>query len=453
MKRLGLAIVLLLALTAAPANAARKATVTGKLTGAKLPKNGRIPVWALRLTDGRVVAGTYATTKGKFTLKTPKGPHAILAAVVTRTGKRDAVVRVADFVTAKPGKRMRIKPTLKKRKKKRKARSSALAHAAWVDVDYPMLWVHRWTTSDPEFKVMEKGMQDLMITDLSALIGQPPCNGGIGAGDDLSAVLGEIGLTQSRYFDPRTRLTTAHLIRTNGSVTGTMTRANGMLTVTATYQDQRPGSSRTGTVTVTGPEGNIFDLEQSLAAKLARVICIETPQTYAGTFSGTYTNAFNDYKVTWTGDAIIELQSEHGSPPPGGPEPLDYRQYTVKSGQVHATLTGTRIAGSTCTIRGEATFSLPTGFTAGIQSVQANVDRPWFALGIGTYGTEQIPYTETGALGCNQQNPQYPLAGLLWVNTPEPLQSADGIGLTGNSTWGQPGFSHFTSAFSFTPAS
>ena len=77
-----------------------------------------------------------------------------------------------------------------------------------------MLWVHRWTTSDPEFKVMEKGMQDLMITDLSALIGQPPCNGGIGAGDDLPAVLGEIGLTQSRYFDPRTRLTTAHLIRT-----------------------------------------------------------------------------------------------------------------------------------------------------------------------------------------------------------------------------------------------
>ena len=43
MKRLGLAIVLLLALTAAPANAARKATVTGKLTGAKLLRTAASP--------------------------------------------------------------------------------------------------------------------------------------------------------------------------------------------------------------------------------------------------------------------------------------------------------------------------------------------------------------------------------------------------------------------------
>jgi hypothetical protein len=333
MKRVALAVTVILAVGAPVAHAAKRATVAGKLTGATLPakSKGRVPVWALRLSDGVVVAGTYASPAGRFTLKTPAGSYAILAAVVPAHGRHDAVVRVADFVTAKAGVRRVIKPTLKKRHKpKRRGARGTGAHAAWVSVDYPVIWVHKWSVgNDALIKIMEKGTQGMVITDLAAVVGTPSCKGAISAGDNLADVLGEIKLQQSKYFDQSTRLTTAHLLRPNASVTGTMSRANGQLTVTATYQDNHGGG---GTVSVTGPEADLFGLEQQLVTKLAALICVETPKTYAGSFSGTWTTDLNDYKVTWTGDAVLELTAEHSSPPPDGPPPPDYAHYAVKQG-------------------------------------------------------------------------------------------------------------------------
>lgn len=450
MKRVALAVVVILAVCAPVAHAAKRATVTGKLTGAKLPakSKGRIPVWALRLSDGVVVGGAYASPAGRFTLKLPAASYAILAAVVPARGRSSALVRVADFVTARAGARRVIKPTLKKRPKPtHRGARGARAHAAWVNADYPVIWVHKWSAgSDALLKVMEKGMQGMVITDLAAAVGTPSCRGAISAGDNLVDVLSEVKLTQSRYFSPSTRMTTAHLLRPNASVTGTMSRSNGRLTVTATYLDQH---GRNGTVSVTGPEDDIFGLEQQLITKLVALICAETPKTYAGSFSGTFTTDLNNYKVTWTGDVVIELTAEHGGPPPDGPPPPDYAHYAVKSGKVHAILDGTR---GVCTVHGEADFALATGPITSTNYVQASVERPWFALTISTRGDEQIPYTETG-FGC-QTNPQYPLTGLLWVSTPKPLQTAGGRQhLTGNTSWDLFGFSHYTSSFTLAAAS
>jgi hypothetical protein len=450
MKRVALAVMVILAVGAPVAHAAKKATVAGKLTGAKLPakSKGRIPVWAVRVSDGVVVGGVYASPAGRFTVKLPAASYAILAAVVPLRGRGAAVVRVADFVTAKAGVRRVIKPTLKKRHKpRRRGARAALAHAAWVSVDYPVIWVHKWSVgNDAEFKVMEKGMQAMVITDLGAAVGTPSCKGAISAGDNIVDALAEIKLSQSKYFDPSTRMTTAHLIRPNASVTGTMSRANGQLTVTATYHGNH---GQSGTVSVTGPEDDIFGLEQQLVTKLVALVCAETPKTYAGSFSGTWTTDLNDYKVTWTGDAVIELTAEHSSPPPDGPPPPDYAHYAVKSGKVHAILDGTR---GVCTVHGEADFQLTTGPITSSNYVQATGDRPWFSLTIATRGDEQIPYTETG-VGC-QTNPQYPLTGLLWVSTPKPVQSAgDRLHLTANTSWDFAGFSHFTSSFTFAAAS
>jgi hypothetical protein len=450
MKRLGLAVVVVLAVGAPVAQAAQRATVTGKLTGAKLPAKGegRVVVWALRLRDGVVVAGTSATPAGRFMLRTPAGSYAILAAVVPLHGRSPALVRVADFVTAKAGVRRVIKPTLKKRHKAKKHTRRTHARAAWVDVDYPEIWVHKWSVgNDPTFKVMEKGMQAMVITDLYALVGRPGCPGAISAGDDLVTVLAEIKLQQSPYFDQSTRLTTANLRRPNASVTGTLSRANGQLTLTATYRDKHGAG---GTVSVSGPEADLFSLEQQLVTKLGAVICNATPKTYAGSFSGTWTTDLNAYKVTWTGDVVIALTAEHGGPPPDGPPPPDYAHYAVTSGKVHAILDGTR---GSCTVHGEADFQLPTGPLTDTNYVQATPDRPWFSLTIPTRGDEQIPYTETGP-GCNQANPQYPLTGVSWVSTPEPLQAAgDRLHLTGNTSADMFGFSHYSWSFTFAAAS
>src|SRR5262249_6706519 len=136
-------LVLAMLLTGAPAAiAATPATLTGKLTGATLPRAGKgvVPVYAVRLSDGRVVAGAYASASGRFTLRPPAGSYALLAALIPLRSSHAPVERVADFVTAKAGKRVTLKPTLKKRKKKRGAKGS-VARAAFVNVDYPAIWV------------------------------------------------------------------------------------------------------------------------------------------------------------------------------------------------------------------------------------------------------------------------------------------------------------------------
>ena len=452
MKRSGLLLALLLVFAVpAAAQAATPARVTGKLTGAKLPRagKGRVVVWALHLPDGVVAAGTTAKS-GRFTLKLRAGDYAILAAVVPRSGRGNPIFRVADFVTAKAGKRRTIKPTLKKRHKKRKKAKPAGAERrlAWVDVDYPVLWVHRWAVSgSAELKVMEKGLQEMVITDLAAAIGTPDCRGAISAGDDMPAVLGEIALQQSPYFDPAQRLTTAKLVRPNASVTGTMSVSGGVATLTATYTDQRPGhAGQGGTVAVSGPAENIFTLEEQLSAKIAALVCQEIPKSYTGSFSGTWTTTLNSYTVTWTGDAVLSLTSEHGSPPPDAPDPQDYANYTLQSGHVHAVLNGTRGA---CTVNGEADFTLPTLPGAPFGFVQ-NAAPPWFSLNLMGRGDEAIPYTETGPSGCGQQDAQYPLTGVQFVYTPKPLQSTDRRHLTGNTSWDSFGnTSHMTSMFTF----
>jgi hypothetical protein len=82
MKRFGVLLAVLLLFAAPVAEAATPARVTGKLTGAKLPRawEGRVVVWALHLPDGVVVAGTTASSSGRFTLKMRAGDYAILAA-------------------------------------------------------------------------------------------------------------------------------------------------------------------------------------------------------------------------------------------------------------------------------------------------------------------------------------------------------------------------------------
>ena len=144
------------------------------------------------------------------------------------------------------------------------------------------------------------------------------------------------------------------------------------------------------------------------------VICIETPQTYAGTFSGTYTNAFNDYKVTWTGDAIIELQSEHGSPPTGRTGAARLRGSTPSRAARCTRRSPARASrGRRAPFAARPTFSLPTGLHEPDPSPSRRTSTGRGSrFGIGTSGTEQIPYTETGALTATGQNPQYPLAGL-----------------------------------------
>ena len=175
---------------------------------------------------------------------------------------------------------------------------------------------------------------------------------------------------------------------------------------------------------------------------------------YNGTFSGTYTTDLNNYKVTWSGSARLEVSDPNGGSPPDWPN-ATYAHYRIVSGSVHAVLNGTRSGAyqDSCTVHGEADFQLSTDATGGEIDVQVGAANPYYYVSLPTRGDESIPYTETGA-GCNQQNPEYPLSGVQWAFTPKPLQADSSRHLTANTSW-QPfgqGSSHLTSQFSFAPS-
>jgi hypothetical protein len=441
------AVVLGMLLLGAPAaHAAAPATLTGTLKGAKLPAAGKgvVPVYAVRLRDGRVVSGTYASAAGRFKLRTPAGSYALIAALVPFTGSHSPVERVADFVTAKAGKRIALKPTLKKRKaRKRKPRAIPLrARAAFVAVDYPAIWVKVFDAPAGELHVLGKGITDMLITDLVPSIGK--CDAIVVEREHLDEVIAEIERSNSKYFDPSTRLQRGKLIANNGTVAGAVTVSGDTMTITATYNDQRTGRSKT--VSVSGPKDDAFALEERLAPLLTNAICPHTPNTYAGTFSGSWTTTLNSYTVTWSGSAVIQLTTEHGGAPSGWPAG-EYAHYTVLRGTVHVELDGTR---GSCTAHGETDLTLPAGISSGEDTVQL-ADKPYYSLNVSTRGDEVVPYNETGT-SC-QTDAQYPLTGLQFAFTPAPLQSMDG-NLTASTTWDQYGMSsHYTSSFSFAPAS
>lgn len=409
---------------------------------AKLPAKGSgvVPVHAMRIKDGRVVAGGYASRSGRFTLRVPAGSYALFGAVVST--QRPLLERVVDVVTAKSGKRTTIKPSLKKRKAVKRKRKRAGARAAFVAVDYPALWIKQFTVPPGEWQQSDFGwgLSEMLITDLSASVAR--CGGVVVERRHLDWVVDEIERSNSHYFDPSTRLQRGRLIASNGTITGSLTQTGSTVTLTATYHDER--TDRTGTATVTGGEREIFELEQGLAKKLTDIVCAQTPRTYSGTFSGTATSTLNQYTLTWSGTAVIEMLVEHGAPPQGAP-PGDYAGYRVLSGSVSVRLDGTR---GTCTAHGEATIPLQTGMFSAISYVQ-RVDKPYYALNIAPRGDETVPYQETG-VSC-QTNPEYPLAGLFFAFTPTPLQSPTG-NLTGTATY-QTTYGKTDYSFSFAPES
>jgi hypothetical protein len=441
------ATLLVLVAGAPAASAAAPGTLTGTLTGAKLPAAGKgaVPVRLMRLSDGRVTAAGFATPGGRFTLRTAAGGYALLAAVVPFHGSKAGVERVAALAKARAGKRVRLKPTLKKRravKRKAKRRTGAGARAAFVSVDYPALWVKEFTTEsgDPDARVLTRGMDDMIIGDLQMPITR--CNAVIVERARLNDVIAEIERQQSASFDPVGRVQRGRLIAHNATVTGSLALSGTTLTLTATYQDLRTGRSKT--VSASGPQDQFFDTVQRLGRQLVDAVCPHTPRTYAGTFSGTATSAFNSYTLTWTGSAVIQLTSEHGLPPQGWPDG-DYAHYSVLSGTAHVKLDGTR---GTCVAHGEADIALAPGIASGEDAVQL-VDKPYYRIMIATRGDESVPYTETGT-SC-QTDAAYPLTGIQFAFTPSPLQSNDAV-LTASTTMDTT-FGRQTSSFSFAPAS
>jgi hypothetical protein len=134
-----------------------------------------------------------------------------------------------------------------------------------------------------------------------------------------------------------------------------------------------------------------------------------------------------------------------GYPPPGAPDG-NYASFVVRSGSLHAIVSGTR---GSCTLSGEGTVPIAAGGASGMSFVQTDVDKPYFTIGIGPRGDEVIPYTESGP-GCSPSSSNFSLAGTMFAATDRPLEGAADGTLTGSGTINT-GTSTISSQFTFTP--
>ncbi|MCG8425302.1 MAG: CsgG/HfaB family protein [Proteobacteria bacterium] len=116
-------------------------------------------------------------------------------------------------------------------------------------------------TGDRELDVLKKGFADMMITDLAEVDGIT-----VVERDKLQALIDEIKLQKSPYFDKKTAIRLGKGLGAHYAVTGTINAAKPKLRI-----DVRMIEIATGRVMlaskVTGPESEIFDLEQSLVEK------------------------------------------------------------------------------------------------------------------------------------------------------------------------------------------
>ena len=236
-----------LALAAAPANAS---TLSGKVSGAKR-------FTTVRAVDARtlVIADVAKVRSRRYTLKVPAGRYWLFAAT---TG----VDRSAGKVAIRKGKKKKVPISLRRRPR---------AHAAFVNVRYPAVWVKHFAVSDvSEYGSLRKGIADMLISDLAAPL-ERACGGVVVEREKLAFLLAE-------------HASAAKIIAHNREVSGSWTVAGGTATLTVNVTNVVSGATRS--VTRTGDANRFFELVPSVVQEVVRILCAKPPRFYAGPASG-----------------------------------------------------------------------------------------------------------------------------------------------------------------------
>lgn len=418
------ALVTMVVVALAAPGAAGATTVSGSLTGAKLPKKGKgvAAVRAIQVESG-TVAGAKRTRTGSFSLNLPPARYLMLASTTpfrgTKASPDGPPVRVK--VTKKAKKKLKIR--VKKTKRKRRHRAHSAARPGFVDVDYPAIWVQHFDTTQmsAEWRVMGKGMADMLITDLASIGGPPGCPTSpvVVEREHLDEVIAEIERSNSPAFDPSTAIPRGHLTEHNMIVSGKLRTDGDKVFVDATVQDLRSG--RTFTTTASGSAGAIFEVETELAGNLRQIICFPPapgndapppstcgvtrqvcvqppagpPKSYAGAVSGTEEDPITKLKIEWNGNVTMTYTDRHnagqGDAPPG-----DYWYFAPSGGSLHVNLSKPATDGDHCVWQGEVDVPI---YTAGgdQSSVRADSGAPeyWLAGGFGP--SDKVHFTGAGS--------------------------------------------------------
>jgi hypothetical protein len=422
------AVVLGLALVAAPASAS---TISGRVAGAKLPKAGQGFTTVRAVQAKSLVIVDVATVRShRYRLKVPAGRYWMFAATTPLRGKA-GVDRPAGKVVVRKGKRKTVPVSMRKRKRGRpKLPRLPSAHAAFVNVKHPAVWVQHFSVSGrADFNVLRKGIADMLITDLGPPL-KSACGGVIVEREKLSFIIAEQLRSQDPRFDPSTRLPTDQMIAHNREVSGSLTVTGATTTLTVDVKNVATGTTRS--VTRSAATDRFFELETSVVQEVARLICGDKPPGhYSGQASGSLSgsNGSSFQKLSWNGDVRLRYTGDLLPEDPGDP-PGEYALYEAESGSIHVSIDGVHDG---CPYHGVADVTIVP--SPGLYSrVQQGVDEPTYSMA--AYfpdDTPPMPVITAASTTCTGTTSMYPLAGRAFLAT-ESRRSSSST-LVGTSTF------------------
>ena len=425
---LGLAFV---AVAAAP-GVASASTISGKVTGAKLPKGskGFSSVRAVRAKD-LVIVDVARVRSSRYKLKVPAGTYWLLGSTTPFSGKAGVDPGGAK-VTVRKGRKKTVRVSLRKRRQgvPKLPRLPRVARAAFVNSKDPAVWVQHFSTPD-DLRQLRRGLANMLIDDLLAPLGKA-CNGRIVEREKFDWLITEQLLAQSRRGNPSTRLPTDKMIAHNREVTGSLTVSGPTSTLTVVVKNVATGTTRS--VSRSAPNDRFFELETSVIQETVRLICGDKPPAaYSGqaTHSLSGSDGGSSQTLSWSGNVRLKYTGDL-LPETGGDPPGEYASYAAESGSFHVILDGTD---GDCTYHGEANVTIVPD--PGHHSrVQQGVDQPTYSLGA-NFPADAPPlrYAIIGPNHCGGGTTSfYPLAGRAYLQTITSQRSSSST-LVGTSIW------------------
>lgn len=232
--------------------------LSGTLSGARLPKPaaGVSLVQAFNVGDGSIAASDYLDRRGRFSMKVPPGPYALVGgSVFFKRGL--PTVKLVGALRARSGKSRRLPLSL------RRARGAATAGAA------RRVGVADFSGGAP---YQNRGLAAMIVTDLVMLNGGPPCAFTVLELQKRDEIIREIRRQQTKFFDPATRVRPGQLLQPTLVVRGSLVPHGGddvsySLRVVNARNGRVKGtvSGRTGSGWITASGG--------IARELAKIIC------------------------------------------------------------------------------------------------------------------------------------------------------------------------------------
>lgn len=307
--------------------------VVGKVTG-RLPAPSRalVEIRAFDAAGARVVAKATVGRTGAFRLSLGPGGYVLMTTVVPRSGGGSAVASAVTPLTLAPGQtRTGVTIPLPRAGGRRSdgRRPAYTQESGAITPGRIAFSVERFTGATGELGVMNRGLADMLQTDLS----RTPCRTALVAnGSDRALIEAELGFQRSRYVDPSTRVA-RNFVAPDIVVRGRLQTSGTNLLYVLVLVDRRTGRTLE---TVSGAlRGDLFAAAQGLAARLARRVCAYG-EVFEVTFTGTGTASFATHSAGGTLNATRitarpVAKDAGGATRWEGSAPVDWTNVTIAS--------------------------------------------------------------------------------------------------------------------------